>query len=296
MLRGYVSGIRVLVAAAAVSAGCAQVPASETRLPVAAAGCELLLDPDRSTFVIHEVNSGRTLTCNEERAVTRFTPASTFKIAHALVALETGVVTDENALFEWDGRARGVSAWDRPTSLAGGIPASTVWVFQSIASLIGHDLEQAWLKRLSYGNAEAGGAEDLRSFWLSGPLAISAMEQVGFLARLRMGALDASPANQARVGAMLHLRDCGPECRVFGKTGAVLSIDRDGFLHAGGTEFLPPGERTGWFVGWVERDDAAGGPVVFAHNLDLSLPGAMAARTGVAYAVLEANGISTGTR
>lgn len=275
-------------------AGCASLPPAGAPMAISANGCEQLVDPERSSFVMHEVVSGRTLVCNEDRAQHRFVAASTFKVAHALIALETGAVDDEAAPFPWDGRARGVAAWDRDTSLAGAMRPSTVWVFQAVASRIGSDREQAWLTRLSYGNAQAGGEARLRSFWLSGPLTISAFEQIAFLSGLRAGTLDASPRNQQRVRDMLHLRDCGPDCRVYGKTGAVLPIDDDGFLRNDAAGLLPAGERTGWFVGWVDRPADAGGPVIFAHNLDLGLPDAMAARTRAAYALLAANGVAVG--
>jgi len=256
-------------------------------------GCGLLVDQARSTFVLHQVQSGRTYACNAGRAARRFTPASTFKVPHALIALESGTVTDEKARFAWDGRPRGVDAWTKDTSLAEAIPASTVWVFKTIATRLGHAREAAAVRRLGYGNADIGGKEELRRFWLSGPLAISATEQIWFLARLRAGTLAADPPNQARVVAMLRLRNCGEGCAIYGKSGAMLPIDQQGFLREGEASLLQAGvERTGWFVGWVERPETAGGPVVFAHNLDLSLPGAMAARTRVAYDVLRANGVS----
>ena len=274
--------------------GCAGAPGSRARSVSVSEpkGCALLIDPARSTFVLHEVQSGRTYACNADRAERRFAPASTFKVPHALIALESGAVADESARFVWDGRPRGVNAWDKDTSLAEAIPASTVWVFQTIATRLGRAREAAAVRRLGYGNADVGGPDELRRFWLSGPLAISAMEQVRFLKGLRAGALAADRRSQARVVVMLRLRDCGRGCAIYGKTGAMLPIDEEGFLREGEASLLQAGvERTGWFVGWVERPESAGGPVVFAHNLDLSLPGAMAARTRVAYDVLRANGV-----
>lgn len=277
--------------------GCA-LPASinSASTPFAqAAGCDALIDPDRSAFVLHEVRSGRTYVCNRERAETRFVPASTFKIPHALIALETRVVEDENQPFPWDGRPRGVAAWDRDTSLAEAVARSTVWVFQSVAERIGHARESAALQRLRYGNMNTGGPDALRSFWLRGPLAINALEQVEFLSLLRSLSLDSDRSSQQRTVAMLKLRECGTSCAVYGKTGAVLPIDDDGVLKSGDESLLPPGEeRTGWFVGWVERPLAAGGAVIFAHNLDLKLPGAMPGRTTVVYSILRANGVDLG--
>lgn len=149
------------------------------------------------------------------------------------------------------------------------------------------------MRRFRYGNQDGGGADDLRHFWLSGPLAISAVEQVNFLQRLRTGGLNADEVSQARTTELLKFGECGEDCVIYGKTGAMLPIDNEGFLREGDASLLPKGsERTGWFVGWVERPDAACGPIVFAHNLDLALPGATAARTEVAFKILAANGVA----
>lgn len=257
------------------------------------AGCVLLRNAERSTFVLYEVSKKRLTACNPLRAARRFAPASTFKIPHALLALENAVVTDERGQFLWDGKARGVSAWDKDTSLADAIPASTVWVFQDIAGRLGAEHEAEGLRRLRYGNQDSGTAADLRHFWLSGPLQVSAIEQVDFLNRLRTGELDANRRNQERVRALLKVGDCGVGCVIYGKTGAMLPIDDNGFLRSGDNSLLLAGiERTGWFVGWIERPESSGGPMVFAYNLDLALPGAMAARTATAYQVLAANGVN----
>lgn len=277
--------------------GCAisQTTASNHTSFEAAKGCAALVDQELATFVLHEVRSGRTMVCNEARAAERLIPASTYKIPHALIALETGVVRDEHARFVWDGRKRGVAVWDKDTSLAEAVAGSTVWVFQTVAAALGHQRESLAVRQLEYGNENVGTAQDLRNFWLVGPLAISAVEQVRFLTALRAGRLPCDKRNQARTVAMLRLQDCGPACTIYGKTGAVLPIDGQGFLRESETSLLPHGtERTGWFVGWVERPEQAGGPVVFAHNLDLALPGAMPARTEVAYKILNENGVLIG--
>ena len=41
-----------------------------------------------------------------ERAATRYSPASTFKIPHTLFALDAGVVRDAQQVFKWDGVPR----------------------------------------------------------------------------------------------------------------------------------------------------------------------------------------------
>jgi beta-lactamase class D len=46
----------------------------------------------------------------EARAGTRYMPASTFKIPHALFALDAGIVRDEFQVFSWDGVRRDIAS------------------------------------------------------------------------------------------------------------------------------------------------------------------------------------------
>jgi len=52
----------------------------------------------------------RYLAHNPTRAGQRYIPASTFKVPHALFALDAGVVRDEFQVFEWDGEKRWLDA------------------------------------------------------------------------------------------------------------------------------------------------------------------------------------------
>ena len=63
-------------------------------------------------------------------------PASTFKVPHALIALETGVVTDANTLVPWDGTRQPFPLWERAHSLDSAMKASVLWFYQRTAGLI----------------------------------------------------------------------------------------------------------------------------------------------------------------
>ena len=281
----------------ACAASCMTIPTisddknAETRTHASVNGCDALRSQQSAAMVIIETSSSRRLTCNTGRANERFVPASTFKIPHTLIALQSEAVASIEVRFPWDGQDRGVPSWNRDLSLREAVTASAPWVFQHIAVRIGHDTEAAWIDRLDYGNENVGDSSNLRHFWLSGPTRISANEQVDFLIRLRNRELPASESVVSQTIAALHVAETQEGYIIYGKTGAMLPIDDNGFLRSGSEELLPKAmERTGWFVGWVERPDMAGGPVFFAYNLDLDLPGAMAARTIDTYAVLRING------
>ena len=71
------------------------------------------------------------------RAATRYQPASTFKIPHALFALDAGVVRDEFQRFPWNGVRREIASWNRDQDLRSSMRNSTVWVYQWIARTLG---------------------------------------------------------------------------------------------------------------------------------------------------------------
>ena len=284
------SNIQAILGVLVLLAG--PVAADETSSGVPAQGCDFLPDQQRSTIVIFEPSSGRKLVCNEQRSKKQFVPASTYKIPHAIIAFETGAVVDEHAMFPWDGKSRGVQAWDKHLSLAEAVPASAVWVFQAIAQRVGQERESAWVKKLKYGNGDVGTENDLNHFWLSGPLKISAVEQVDFLHRLQSGSLDAEPSAMERTIDILKMDTVG-NVSLYGKTGAMLPVDDAGFLRINDPDLLPSDvEHTGWFVGWIDRNDSAGGPVFFSLNLDLDIENAMKMRTAATFSILEANGFT----
>src|SRR5688500_10710975 len=64
-------------------------------------GCFVVYDPASVTFTRYNPNA------SEER----FSPCSTFKIPHTLVALETGVASGADFTLRWDGFNRGGPAW-----------------------------------------------------------------------------------------------------------------------------------------------------------------------------------------
>src|SRR3954468_14281268 len=66
----------------------------------------------RGTFVLFEPLQSRYTVCDPARAKHRFLPASTFKIANALIGLEVGSVVDDNEVFHWDGKPKLRSQWE----------------------------------------------------------------------------------------------------------------------------------------------------------------------------------------
>ena len=178
---------------------------------------------------------------DQKRAMRRFSPASTFKIPHALFALESGVVRDEFQTFKWDGAARKIEAWNQDQTLRSSMRNSVVWVYEMFAREIGLEAEGRYLKQIDYGNADTSGTEP---FWIEGNLKVSAMEQIAFLRRLFRNELPFRLEHQRLVKDILVV-EAGRDWILRAKTGWSGTV--------------------GWWVGWVEWPT---GPVFFALNID----------------------------
>jgi beta-lactamase class D len=221
----------------------------------AEAAIHAAFDGLEATFVLVEPDTRRRTVVNPERAAQRFSPCSTFKIPHALIGLELGILADAETTFTFDpARVRreptqSDERWRtlaRDHTLRSAMRDSVVWYFQELARRIGEAREREWLARFAYGNQDTSAG--LERFWLSTSLAISAEEQVRFLERLWRGEL-ASARATAIVKDVLELERTA-EHVLAAKTGA------------GAT---PAGRKLGWWVGWVERGERV---AFFALNLE----------------------------
>ncbi len=157
----------------------------------------LALPPPRACFILHEIGVGTVRRAPDEACATRVTPASTFKIAHALTGLDAGLLGGPDHPMKHDGRRHALSAWNGDQTLTTAMKHSVLWYFEALARALGPERERAYAARLGYGNADTSGR--LTSFWIGGRLAISPDEQEAFLVRLYTDALPVSRAAQAIV-------------------------------------------------------------------------------------------------
>lgn len=178
---------------------------------------------------------------DRKRAATRFSPASTFKIPHAMFAIDAGVVKDEFQVIPWDGKKRFYEPWNQDQTLRSSMRHSVVWVYQTFEQAIGQDGERAYMEKINYGNADPTGKAP---FWVEGNLRISAVEQIEFLQKLHRNQLPLS-MNAQRLVKDVMINEAGRDWILRAKTGWSGSI--------------------GWWVGWVEHPTGA---VFFALNID----------------------------
>jgi beta-lactamase class D len=134
-----------------------------------------------SCFLLQEIGAAPVERSPSPICQLRVTPASTFKIPHALAALDAGVLRDENEILAYDGSDVPFESWKRDHTLASAIRYSVVWFFQRVAERLGMDREREYLRRFDFGNADPSSA--LRTFWLGGSLLVSPEEELRFLLR-----------------------------------------------------------------------------------------------------------------
>jgi beta-lactamase class D len=168
-------------------------------VPAPPAGAAALARP-RTCFMLTELDRGRPGTVSSPACAERVSPASTFKIPHALAALDAGVARVDQKFRH--GRTRQpFASWARDHTLASAMHHSVLWVFQRIARQLGADRERAYLRRLDYGNGDI--SSGLTGFWNGGSLKISAEEQERFIRGLFENSLPVSADAQSAVRRML---------------------------------------------------------------------------------------------
>jgi beta-lactamase class D len=133
---------------------------------------------------------------------TRLSPASTYKIPHALIGLETGVIT-ETTVEKWDGvKHPEQPKWNRDHTVLSAMKPSVLWFFQRMAPKIGAARAEEWLRRFNYGNADASG--DITRYWVNGTLKISPDEQLAFLTKFYDGTLPIAPTHVDQLKAAME--------------------------------------------------------------------------------------------
>jgi beta-lactamase class D len=201
------------------------------------------------TFVLLDERRGELRGHNRERAEQRFSPASSFKIANALIGLSLGAVQSVDEVIPYTGDPNPfMREWLQPMGLRGGMKVSNVPLYQELARRIGLAPMRDAIRRLGYGNEQIG--DTVTTFWLRGPLAISAVEQTRFLSGLAHQRLPFPRGAQQQVAEITQV-DSGPGWSLHAKTG---------WQNA-------PGAGVGWWVGWVQQGEQI---TPFALNLAMA--------------------------
>jgi len=206
-----------------------------------------------AAFVVTDRNKNQYIQYNPSRCQQRFSPSSTFKIPNSLIALETGVIKNENVVVAYNRDRHPPETWwsvewQRPQNMRSAIKYSVVWFYQEIAKKVGKAQYQKYLKQFQYGNQDVSGSID--RFWLGSSLQISPNEQVEFLKKFYNGKLSVSNRTTDIVKDILVLEK-NNDYKLSGKTGCASPEHNCNTLS--------------WLVGYLEK---ANNVYFFVTNLE----------------------------
>lgn len=120
-----------------------------------------------------------------------FIPASTYKIPNSIIALETGVIKNDSAIFKWNGEKRNFKKWEKDLTFKEAFRVSCVPCYQEVARKIGVKRMKSYLKKLNYPGMVFD-TLTIANFWLQGKSKISQMQQIDFLQNLYFSKLPIS--------------------------------------------------------------------------------------------------------
>jgi beta-lactamase class D len=221
------------------------------------------------TIVISSLDGKISYCHNVARFKERFVPASTFKILNTLIALDEGAIKNEKEVIKWDGKDKGLEAWNQDQTLETAFPLSCIWFYQQLAKRIGNDKYLNHLKEVGYGNEKTG--LGITTFWLEGDLMISPQEQINFLKKLYNNKLPYKKSHMQLVQRLMIVEE-KPHYTIRAKTGWAMRIN----------------PQQGWYVGYVETN---GQVWFFATNLEIRKKGDDPFRKEVTMGALKAKGI-----
>lgn len=199
-------------------------------------GSVLLLDPESKTYYSN----------NFERAKKGFLPASTFKIANSIIALELGNVKDEASILKWDSIERNVANWNKDLTLGEAFRYSCVPCYQALARKAGVKNLRNQLDKIEFPGMVFD-SSSIDMFWLQGESNISQFQQIEFLQKLKNKELNLK-ASTYKIMKSVMQNEVTSTYTIYGKTGLAI---RDTTTY-------------GWYVGYVEKGAKT---YYFASNL-----------------------------
>lgn len=196
-----------------------------------------LFDQNDGSFVLYDAAEDSWQIYNMQRAVTRISPISTFKIYSALFALESGIISPEQSFLSWNGQHYTYDLWNTDQTLESAMQNSVTWYFQEVDRQTGFPAIREYIGEIEYGNKTTG--SDLSAYWADSSLKISPIEQVEMLKKFYDNEFGFSPDNIDAVKKSIRLSstDYGT---LYGKTGTG---------KANGKNTL------GWFIGYLEKEE-----------------------------------------
>lgn len=195
-------------------------------------GCFGLFDNQKGEFTIYNV---------PRFTDSAYLPASTFKIVHSLIGVETKLVVDSSTVLRWDSIPGSRPECDQDMSMNEAFRMSCVNWYRQLARRIGKDTMQHWLDTLGYAarydTFRIG--DNLENFWLDNSAKVTADEQMGLVKRLYFDQLPFLKRSQRIVREMM-LREDNANYKLSYKTG---------------WGFTEKDHSLAWVIGWIEENN-----------------------------------------
>lgn len=183
-------------------------------------GAAVIYDPVENCYQIY----------NQELALTRRSPCSTFKIISSLIALENGIIEPDNSTRIWSGEVFWNEDWNKDIDFSDAFHVSCVWYFREVIDEIGKDMMQDELNKLQYGNCDISDWNGelntnnqnpaLTGFWIESSLLISPKEQVEVIERIFGDNTNCSEQTRNQLKqVMLFSESNESDILIYGKTG-----------------------------------------------------------------------------
>lgn len=226
--------------------------------------------------IVVDAGTGKTLV-EDGDCKTRVTPASTFKMALAVIGYDTKFLKDAHTPtlpFKPGYPDFGGEAWKQPTDPVRWLKYSVVWYSQQITHALGESAVHDYLVKMHYGNADFSGDpghdNGLERAWIASSLKISPEEQATFLSNLVNRKLPVSADAMDKAMQVVETTPIADGWTVHGKTGMAFPRKPD--------YTFDEEHPWGWFAGWAEKD---GRSIVFARLVqdDRKMPGTAGNRT-----------------
>ena len=226
--------------------------------------------------LVADARTGKTL-FEQGDCATRVTPASTAKIAFAVMGYDAGFLKNEHdptlpykqGYVDWGG-----AAWRQPTDPVRWLKYSVVWFSQQVTHALGEQTLHDYAVKFGYGNADFSGDpgkhNGLERAWIASSLKISPREQIAFLTKLVNRQLPVSAHAIDMTLSIVEKHPVEDGWTVHGKTGMAYPRKPD--------YTFDEDHPWGWFVGWAEKD---GRTAVFARLVqdEKKMPGTAGNRT-----------------
>jgi len=183
----------------------------------------------------------------------RHSPCSTFNIPLSLMGFNERILMD-NDHPKWPYKPEYNSSWDvwkenqTPSSW---MQMSTVWFSQELTKKMGIATVNKYISMFKYGNQDMTGG--LTQAWLDSSLQISPIEQTQFIQHMIQKQFKISEHAYKETKLLLFQGNLGHGWKMYGKSGS-------------GDKASSPKLKTGWFVGWIEKNEVQ---IAFAQFIEM---------------------------